>query len=101
MTNPLRRLIDEFLEEHDLSVRYVFETFDAALFRSMLSGNAGIGLVPRISWQQTPSNTVLIPLVEKKYRTLVIAWPEGQKLSAQGKAFRQFACEWFAEKGEY
>lgn len=96
--NPLRRFIDGFLEEHGIAVQYVFETFDSALFRSMLSGNAGIGLVPKISWQQTASNTVLIPLVERKYRTLVIAWPKGQKLSAQGKAFCQFACGWFAEK---
>ncbi len=101
VTNPLRQLIDDFLEEHGLSAHYVFETFDAALFRSMLSGNAGIGLVPRISWQQTPSNTVLVPLVEKKYRTLVIAWKKGKGLSPQGKSFCQFACRWFEEKGRF
>ncbi len=96
--NPLRRFIDEFLETYTLSAHYVFETSDAALFRSMVSGNAGIGLVPGVSWRQTSSRTVLIPLTEKKFRTLVIAWPKGQKLSAQGKTFCQFACTWFDEK---
>lgn len=95
--NPLRQLIDAFLTEYGLSVRYVFETHDASLFRSMLSRNAGIGLVPKVSWQQTASDTVLIPLKEKKCRTLVIAWPTGQKLSPQSRMFCKFACEWFQE----
>ena len=50
-----------------------------------------------LSWQQTPSETILIPLTEKKARTLVLAWQEGKRLSPQEKAFCQFAEKWFQE----
>ena len=96
--NPLRNLTDSFFQEHHVPVQYIYETHDPALFRSRITRNAGAGLVPSISWQQTPSETILIPLTEKKARTLVLAWQEGKRLSPQEKAFCQFAEKWFQEK---
>lgn len=98
--NPLRLFIDAFLAEHHVVPRYAFESPDSYVVRSMITNGAGAGLVPCISWQQTPSNTVLIPLKEKKTRALVIASPEGQTFSKAALQFCEFACEWFARLSE-
>ena len=96
--NPLRTLTDAFFAEYQVTCHYAYVTPDPSLFRSMISRNAGAGIVPSVSWRQTPSDTVLIPLAEHKARVLVLAWPVDKKLSPQEQSFCSFAEKWFQNK---
>ncbi|MCR5835890.1 MAG: LysR family transcriptional regulator [Lachnospiraceae bacterium] len=74
-----------------------YETHDYTTLRYLVEKNKGIALLPKAFFDLQPSLTIkAIPLKEKTYRHLVLAWNKSKKLNTVEKEFVEYAKQWFS-----
>ena len=96
-TMNLRDFTDEFCQSvGNFTPTVVFETADSQALRYMISKNKGVALMPRKLFDYHSSDSLkIIPLKEKTYRTLVIAWHQNHTLTLQENNFLEYTKNWF------
>lgn len=96
-TMNLRTLTDKYCKEVGGFIpNVIFETADNQSLRYMISKNKGIALVTNSIHSTYPSDKfTIIPLKEKIYRTLIIAWNKNKILNKQSKDFLKYTKNWF------
>ena len=93
----LRYFTDKFCEdEGGFRPKVIYETHDDRTIRYLVSEGRGLALLPKAFFDLAPmNNTTIIPLKEKAYRTLAIAWNKDKKLDEIEQDFVEFTKEWF------
>lgn len=93
----LRDFTDNYCETYGgFTPNVVFETTDTVAIRYMLGKGKGITLAPQKTFCLQPLNDVsIIPLKEKTYRTLALAWKKNKFLSTSEKQFVDYCKKWF------
>ena len=93
----LRYFTDKFCEdEGGFRPTVIYETHDDRTIRYLVSEGRGLALLPKAFFDLAPmKNTTIIPLKEKAYRTLAIAWNKDKKLDEIEQDFVEFTKEWF------
>lgn len=93
----LRYFTDKFCEdEGGFRPTVIYETHDDRTIRYLVSEGRGLALLPKAFFDLAPmKNTTIVPLKEKAYRTLAIAWDKNKKLDDIEKDFIEFTKEWF------
>lgn len=95
----LRDFTDNFCKTHgNFTPVYVFETNDYTSLRYMIEKNKGISLMPKAFFDLQPGNCLVrIPLKEKVYRLLCIAWNKNKILNDTELEFLEYTKNWFSE----
>ena len=95
----LRDFTDEFCQSvGGFYPDVTYETHDYTTLRYLVEKNKGIALLPKAFFDLQPSLTIkAIPLKEKTYRHLVLAWKKSKKLSLVEKEFVDYAKMWFSK----
>ncbi len=96
-TIGIRDFTDEFCEKTaGFTPNVVFETGDYAALQYMIEKDKGLSLVPYLLFNiQHTHDVKLIPLKEKLYRKLLIAWDKNHSLSKEEEFFLNFSKDWF------
>jgi DNA-binding transcriptional LysR family regulator len=95
----LRDFTDDFcIKEGGFYPDVAYETHDYTTLRYLVEKDKGIALLPQAFFNLQPSVTVkTIPLKEKTYRHLVLAWNKSKKLNAVEKEFVEYTKNWFRQ----
>lgn len=95
----LRDFTDDFCKEYGkFYPQYIFETNDYTALRYMVQKNKAIALMPKAFFELQPTNKItVIPLKEKVYRSLCLAWDSTKILNDAEKEFVEYTKNWFRE----
>ncbi|MBP5773394.1 MAG: LysR family transcriptional regulator [Eubacterium sp.] len=93
----LRYFTDHLCEEQaGFRPGVVYETDDNQTIRYLVSEDKGIALLPKAFLELQPlKDTKIIPLKEKAYRVLALAWRKDKKLDEIEKEFVEYTKNWF------
>lgn len=93
----LRDFTDNYCQKYGgFTPKMIFETHDYSAIRYMLDKGKGISLMPKKFFElQHSEKVVLVPLKNKVYRTLSIAWHQDKVLSPSEKCFLEYSKKWF------
>ncbi|MBE5959452.1 MAG: LysR family transcriptional regulator [Lachnospiraceae bacterium] len=95
----LREFTDNFcVNVGEFYPNVIYETSDSATLRYLVEKNKGIALLPKAFFELQPSPSIkAIPLKEKTYRSLILAWSNTKKLNSVEKEFINYAQNWFKQ----
>ncbi len=93
----LRAFTDQYcMEQGGFRPAVIFETHDEAALRYLVEKNRGIALLPKAFFELQPSHRLkAIPLKEKTYRSLALAWNKTKILNEYEKEFILYTKKWF------
>ncbi len=95
----LRDFTDSYCKEKgNFTPVYAFETNDYTAIRYMIQKNKGISLMPKKFFDlQSTNDVVTVPIKEKVYRSLSLAWNKNKILNDAEQEFLSYTTKWFAE----
>ena len=93
----LRYFTDKFCEEQGgFKPIVIYETADDQTIRYLVGEGKGLALLPKAFFElQGSKHVTSVPLKEKAYRVLALAWKKDKKLDPAEKEFIEFTKEWF------
>lgn len=93
----LRYFTDKYCEDKGgFRPTVIYETHDDRTIRYLVSEGKGLALLPKAFFGLAPmKNTTIIPLKEKTYRSVAIAWDKNKKLDEIETEFVEYTKNWF------
>ena len=93
----LRYFTDRFCEEQGgFRPAVIYETHDDQTIRYLVGEGKGLAFLPKAFFELSGSKRVTsVPLKEKAYRSLALAWKKDKKLDQTEKEFIEYTKEWF------
>ncbi len=93
----LRAFTDRYCREQGgFNPIVIFETHDGTALRYLIEKNRGIALLPKAYFEFQPSYKLkAVPLKEKTYRSLALAWDKTKILNEYEKEFISYTKDWF------
>ena len=93
----LRYFTDKYCEDKGgFRPTVIYETHDDRTIRYLVSEGKGLALLPKAFFGLAPmKNTTIIPLKEKAYRSVAIAWDKNKKLDEIETEFVEYTKNWF------